>query len=670
MIIARVNIYLSARQILQQLHEYSAHYSSRYLTKTYAFVRQINAFSSISIETTHRLVRQHLIFFYLFDNLLSILLEHLYHNSRYLIKTYAFARQIDASSSLSFKRLFNFFDIDLFSSLVMKFFIFAIPIDRTTSISSLLKSLFIYEERLASLLITRVLRYYFDETRRSHFKTVMIVADFSERDNSVNSNDMKCLTCFLRLYTKYYTLESLKKHLHKTSHCSLVIQLQQEVESKNIVENSKIEFSSAFALFVKSLSTYENRLASLDKWRNLDSKNVMIVAEFSDTNIWFMTQCIHCSIEIFDVDKEEESLKEHLRRSSQCSLVLQLEKKISEVIVEVAKFTSVTANIDYFDSTLLCDIQEFDLHHETTSFCQHLQSIQINYREEKLLSLLRECFRDFALTWYKQQSESEIVKKSLSEWLKVLIIAFFAKSSSKFETFTSSASSASFSSQYHSCLNCFAFFSFLTRLLQHNQSICKKVVCKHCERAFESNNKFHEHVCQHHTKSVKNMIIKDASRRNFNREKDKSSTTISQTTTIFSSKLTKTTTKISIFRFVTLSERSRNLSTSFVTSTISKRSSFSIFTYKSISKRVKTTSTTCSLTSFATFSSRLRKSNSKSYLTIDDLIRMFHEKSKSFDLSSHQNHRSSSQSFDTCQFDQSSSSYQFRIIFYFLSTIN
>ena len=139
---------------------------------------------------------------------------------------------------------------------------FASSFDDTTSISFSLKSLFTYEERLTSLLIKR---QDFEETRRSHFKAIMIVVDFSERDKSSNSNSMKCFTCFLRLYTKYYTFESLRKHLHKTSHCSFVIQLQQEVESKNIVENSKIEFSSAFVSFVKSLSTYEDRLASLDK---------------------------------------------------------------------------------------------------------------------------------------------------------------------------------------------------------------------------------------------------------------------------------------------------------------------------------------------------------------------------------------------------------------------
>ena len=539
-----------------------------------------------------------------------------------------------------------------------------------------MKSLFTYEERLASLLITR---HYLDATRRSHFKAVIIVADFSEKSNFVDSNDIECLTCFLRLYSEYYTFESLKKHLRDASHCSLAQQLQQEVESK-IVEKSKIESSSAS--LVKSLSTYENRLASLDKWRNVDSKEILVFAEFSDTNIWFMTQCTHCSIEIFDVDREEESLKHHLRKSSQCSLVLQLEKKTSEVIVEVAKLISVAADIGFFDATLACDIQEFSLFCEIAGFVQQLRQCQHQYRESDLLTLLFECFRDSALTWYKQQreSESEIVKKNLSEWLETLITVFSAKSS---KSETSSASSASFSPQYHSCLNCFAFFSSLTRLLQHNQIICQKVVCKQCEKIFDSKNKLHEHIRQHHVKSAKE-VVKDASRRSFNREKDKSSTTISQTITIFSSKLTKTTTKISISRSVTPPERSENSPTSLVTSATSKqlfwsriastsvissrRSRLSLSTFNIVSKRVKITSTTCSLTSFATSSSRLRKLQ-KSHLTIDDLIRMFAEKSRSFDLSQHQDRRTSSQSIDARQ-SRSSSTYQSRIIAYFLSAVN
>ena len=619
----------------------------------------------------------------------------LHHDLRYLTKTYAIARQIDAFFSFSFRR-FRF----RFRFVVMKVFIFSTFTDDTTSISFSLKSLFTYEKRLASLL---VIRFYFNATRRFHFKTIMIVVDFSKKSNSIDSNDIECLICFLKLYTRYYISKSLKKHFRNASHCSFAQQFQQKieskkiVESKNIVEKSKIESFFAFVFLVKLLSIYENRLTSLNKWRNVDSKNVLVVVEFSDIDICYKAQCAHCSIEIFGVDREKKSLKYHFRQSFECSLVLQLETtklEISKTIIDVSKFIFVVANIDFFDFIFLCDIQKFDLHHETTNFCQHLQNIRINYREEELLSLLLECFRDFALAWYKQQndkkqSENEIVKKNLSEWLEILIIAFsskfFAKSSIQISASNLSISST-FSSQYHSCLNCFAFFSSLTRLLQHIQKvICFKVVCKRCEEVFDSKNKFHEHIRQHHATKKMNKLV---SRRNFNREKDKISTissTISQTTSSIISSTT--TSKFSKFRSVTSSEWSRIASFAFssislvifatsknifwtrivFTSVISsKRSRFSIFSSKIVSKRVKIASITCSSISLATFSSWFRESISKFYFTIDDLIRMFREKFKSFDLSQHQNRRVSSQSFDVC----SSIIHQSRIIVYFLFAIN
>ena len=173
---------------------------------------------------------------------------------------------------------------------------------------------------------------------------------------------------------------------------------------------------------------------------------------------------------------------------------------------------------------------------------------------------------------------------------------------------------------------------------------------------------------QHHTKSLNDKkTIKVASKRNFNRERDKISSIISSLISSSNSSTSqKTTSKFSISKSVTPQERSRNLFTSFATSAatskqiiLSKSSRLSASTLKIISKRVKTASST----SFTTFTSMFRKFQ-KSHLTIDDLIRMFAEKSKSFDLSQHQNRRSSSQNSDARQ------SYQSRIIVYFLSAVN
>ena len=154
-------------------------------------------------------------------------------------------------------------------------------------------------------------------------------------------------------------------------------------------------------------------------------------------------------------------------------------------------------------------------------------------------------------------------------------------------------------------------------------------------------------------------------------KKNKISTTISSTISLFNSSiLSKTISKFSIFKSI---KQSRNSFISFVIFVAtsmqiisSKRSRFSFFTYKIISKRVKIVSST----SFATFTSMFRKSISKFYFTIHDFHRMFVEKLKSFDLRQHQNRRFFSQNLENRRFDRSNLFYQFRIIVYFLFAIN
>ena len=431
---------------------------------------------------------------YLFDNLLQQLHEHLHYSSKYLTKTYAFARQIDAFSSVLFERLLNFFEFD-FVSLVMTHSTWKRQKSNT------------YEKRLASLKNS----HWFS---RHHSKEVMIVAEFDITDLS---DFAECTSCW------YWFMQSdCEKSLTKHSlHCSLFKQLHKEVVKR---------------------------------------------------------------VEL---------------------------KKIEEL--KTSKFISVAVDIEYFDSTLLCDIQKFDLFCEIANFVQQLRQCQHQYRESNLLTLLIECFRDSALIWYKKQSE--IVKKNLSEWLEVLITTFSAKSLSEFEVFASNSSVSRLSSQYHFCLNCFASFSSLTRLLQHTQEIvCKKVVCKHCEKIFDSKNKLHEYLRQHHTTK---KIVKVVSRRSFNRERDKISSTISQTT---SSILSQTTTKFSIFRFVTLSESSRNAS--LINSSTLKNESW--YWYKEQSEIVKNlsvssqTTTKFSIFKSVTFSESSRNASLTNSSTLEN----------------------------------------------------
>ena len=600
-------------------------------------------------------------------------------------------RRVLSASVQKSSELLDPFDTEPFNLPAMKSPMFASPSSRypdcnitlgishsiTTSIPPPLKSLFTYDERLASL--KPCLRFL--ETPR-HSKAVMTAADFSGDDCDSDPNYMQCFTCSLLLYSEYFTPEPLKKHLHETPHCPLAIQLQQEkVAEEKIVAKPKIESPSAPP--VKPLSTYEERLATLTNWfwsASL-SRETVTAAEFRGINDRFRARCTHCLLMLSDTSKNP--FKKHLEKSPECPLVLQLETTelgTPEAIAEASKPTPVAADIGFFDPTLLCDIQEFGLHHETTSFCQHLQNIRANYREADLIQLLHTCFRDSALTWYKKQSEieSETAKKGLSEWLEALTTAFPAKSSIQTP---SSAPPTPPPPQYHSCLNCSASFSSLTRLLQHAQTACQKAVCKQCAEAFESKNKLHEHIRQHHVKPSKE-VVKDASGRSSDREEDKISPTISSTTSPTTSPTTssttststppttpKTTPKFSISRPVTPPERPRNPPTPLaipaaMAPLTPNRSSLPLPTLKSIPKRVETASTTCPLPTPPATPSKLRKSISKPHLTIDDLVRMFREKLRPFDLPQHQNRRSSSQCSGARQ------SYQSRITAYFLPAAN
>ena len=78
-------------------------------------ISQSRSESDLSIaKLTATLVRFHSeIVRHWLDNLLQNLHEHLYSSSKYLTKTYAFVRQIDALSSVSFRRFFNSISISI-----------------------------------------------------------------------------------------------------------------------------------------------------------------------------------------------------------------------------------------------------------------------------------------------------------------------------------------------------------------------------------------------------------------------------------------------------------------------------------------------------------------------------------------------------------------------------
>ena len=64
--------------------------------------------------------------------------------------------------------------------------------------------------------------------------------------------------------------------------------------------------------------------------------------------------------------------------------------------------------------------------------------------------------------------------------------------------------------RYHTCLECDAQFSSISRFLAHTQKNCSKnFTCKHCEKIITSNNKFHKHVRLHHNKTLSQRFVEE-----------------------------------------------------------------------------------------------------------------------------------------------------------------
>ena len=232
------------------------------------------------------------------------------------------------------------------------------------------------------------------------------------------------------------------------------------------------------------------------------------------------------------------------------------------------------------------------------------------------------------------------------------------------------------------------------RMLKKQQQIDKKVeeariakkqekirltifACRRCSVKFPSNIKFHQHICDHHTRKSKSAVssppifsftfshsavfLFDTSNR--------ASIFFTFSQSIFFSVDSSKSASQSKILFSTFSTSITSLLSTSKQIISSKILFFSNSASEFVSKHSKNTFI-CSLTSpfsssqkFAVMrSTSLCNLSSKFYLTINDLFRMFVEKFKSIDLQQHQNHQFSQRIFDISKRDFM----QMRIISYFL----
>ena len=195
-----------------------------------------------------------------------------------------------------------------------------------------------------------------------------------------------------------------------------------------------------------------------------------------------------------------------------------------------------------------------------------------------------------------------------------------------------------------------------TKITSNSRIVCARTICKRCKQNFNFNNKLHEHIRQHHArKSVKSSDFRVSTFEFAYKIAKKSAVTCSLTSQF-----------VSFILFATSRNQIFEFETFFKTVISSKRSSFTLATNKNTSKSMKKLSVNCSFTSsFSSFRTFVRNLHEfhirKSHLIVNDLSRMFHEKSKSFDLRQHHNRRLSSQSLDIHQSHSSSSSIKFHL---------
>ena len=181
-----------------------------------------------------------------------------------------------------------------------------------------------------------------------------------------------------------------------------------------------------------------------------------------------------------------------------------------------------------------------------------------------------------------------------------------------------------------------------------SKSTKKSTTCRRCNQIFNFNNKFHEHIRQHHArKSVKSFDLRVFALE-FAYKIAKKSAIICSLTSQFASSILFATSRNQIFKFETF----------FKTVISSNRSNFTLATNKNTSKSMKKLSINCSLIFSLSFSQifvqNLHEIHiQKSHFIMNDFSRMFVEKFNSLDLQRHQNRRFSSQSFNSHQSSRS-----------------
>ena len=198
----------------------------------------------------------------------------------------------------------------------------------------------------------------------------------------------------------------------------------------------------------------------------------------------------------------------------------------------------------------------------------------------------------------------------------------------------------------------------------------EEYTCKRCKHSikFDNNIKFHEHIRIRHVKKSKSVVSLSAqiSESLVSSFQSITSSSFTSSKIVVESSIIFTSFEI-VSEFLSIATSKKSIFwTEIVSRSVvaSKFFRFSIATLKSMCKSLKNANIVCSSISSRIFTS------SRFYLIVNDLFRMFVEKSSSFDLQTCQNKSLFSRSFDKCNFKNKCDFIQNRITSYFHATIS
>ena len=434
---------------------------------------------------------------------------------------------------------------------------------------------------------------------------------------------------FKDFFRKHKREQHAKKSVINSSLLSHALNLVCEAKKKSAI-NDVIALSASSQIFVQKSQKIDIQKHSIvnslllintvkSTYEVAEKSTIASIAKASKiTSIQKEIELTRQKIQKVEILKIKQRLNELRERRTQREIKQKTQKQ-TEMIEQktqkkVARFISTFRDIDIFDSTLIRDIQKFEWYSQVTNFLQHLEQCQHQYWKSDVLALLFKCLREFSHAWFKKQIfiflqnfdknlvnaffisiESEAIQSTSSFFShESLIFTTSRNLTSDTETSLQSVSSKLSSFQ----LRVFNSASKSMKNASIQRIVCARTICKRCNQIFNFNNKFHEHIRQHHAR--KSVISKSSDLRVLALEstyKIVEKSTVICSSASHASSISFATSQSQIF---STTESSRSISFS--------DSHFSIATLKITSKLMKKLSINCSITfSFSSFRISVRK---------------------------------------------------------------